>query len=46
MFPRDCENGDAELEKCLDKIADENFLQMRISRPQSLFQYLLIRNKK
>ena len=25
MFPRDCENGDAELEKYLDKIADENF---------------------
>lgn len=25
MFPRDCENGDAELEKYLNKIADENF---------------------
>lgn len=25
MFPRDCENGDAELEKYLDKIADGNF---------------------
>ena len=25
MFPKDCENGDAELEKYLDKIADENF---------------------
>lgn len=25
MFPRDCENGDAELEKYLEKIADENF---------------------
>lgn len=25
MFPRDCENGDAELKKYLNKIADEIF---------------------
>lgn len=25
MFHKDCENGDAELEKYLDKIADEEF---------------------
>lgn len=25
MFLKDCENGDAELEKYFDKIADENF---------------------
>ena len=25
MFPGDCGNENAELEKCLNKIADENF---------------------